>query len=184
MTRYILPCAALILALGTAPPLFWATPHADAAPARPKQVMPIALHRQGWELSDDNIVDVLHSLPLTLAIRRVEWHAPVISIDLTVPAPETTRTEMYKNIAEILSFCFSGTSNVQQVKLRLMAEDPWLDTRHLLLAADTGRSAWDSAMYRELRLTGEAALPEYIKSRLHVIETLLWKERYGGYFSG
>jgi len=181
MTRYILPCAALILALGTAQSLFQPEFHFDALPARPKQVMPVIVNQPGWELSDENIVDVLHSLPLTLAIRRVEWHAPAISIDLTVPAPDTSRTEMYKNMAEILSFCFSGTSNVQQVKLRLMAEDPWLDARHLLLAADAGRNAWDSVLYRELRLTGEEPLPEYIKRRLRVIETLLWKERYGAY---
>ncbi|MDR9853815.1 hypothetical protein RJP21_09395 [Paenibacillus sp. VCA1] len=178
MTRYILPCAALLFALGTAPSYGQPNHQQPILPVRPKQVMPVVLHEPGWELSDENIVDMLHSLPLTLTIRRVEWHAPAMSIDLTVPAPNTSRTEMYKNIAEILSFCFSGTSNVQQVKLRLMAEDPWLDTRHLLLAADAKRHIWDSALYRELRLTGEAPLPDYIKSKLHVIETLLWKDRF------
>ncbi|MDR0270305.1 hypothetical protein [Paenibacillus sp.] len=181
MNRIILPVAALLLTLGTVPVLqqLSSGPKLHAAVSRPKQVMPVVLHSSGWELSDENIVDELHSLPLTLAIRRVEWNEPAMSIDLIVSDPSVKRSEMYKNIAEILSFSFSGTSNVREVKLRILAEDPWYGTRHLLFAADTIREEWDTALYRGLRHTGETPLPDIVKLRLHVIETLLWKNRFG-----
>ncbi|BFH61786.1 hypothetical protein [Paenibacillus azoreducens] len=184
MNRIILPAAAFLLALGLAPaswqPNGGLMSHSPShtSVSRPKQVMPVVLHAAGKELNDENIVDELHSLPLTLTIRRVEWNQPSMSIDFIVPNPNTQRSEMYKNIAELLSFSFAGTSNVNQVKLRLIAEDPWLGTRHLLLAADAGREEWDMGLYFELRHVGEDSLPDVIKSRLHVIETNLWKTRF------
>ncbi|MCJ8011091.1 hypothetical protein MUG84_04945 [Paenibacillus sp. KQZ6P-2] len=178
MNRFILPGTALVITALTVLLLtHFSSFHTSAL--NQKQVMPVILHEPGLELSNDNIVDALHSLPLTMPIRKVEWNESAMSIDLTVKAPDTKLSEMYLNIADILSFSFSNTINVNQVKLRLIAEDKWLGTRHLLLAADTRREDWDNSLYWELQNTGEAPMPDMIKQRLHVIETILWKSQFG-----
>ncbi|GIP25582.1 hypothetical protein J23TS9_07120 [Paenibacillus sp. J23TS9] len=178
MNRFILTSAALFITLGTVL-LLLPFSNLHTSVSRSPETLPVLLHQPGWELSNDNIVDALHSLPLTMPIRRVEWNEPAMSIDLIVSAPDTKLSEMYENIADLLSFSFSSTINVNQVKLRLVAEDKWLGTKHLLLAADVRREDWDSGLNGELKRTGEAPLSDLIKQRFHVIETILWKNQFG-----
>ncbi len=183
MNRYILPVAALVITMGTA--LLLSPLHSlHTSASKTPQILPVLQHYKGWVLGNDNIVDALHELPLTLPIRRVEWNDSAMSIDLNVTAPDTKISEMYANIGEILSFSFHGTVNVNRVKLRLVAEDQWLGTKHLLLALDAKREVWDAGLMMELRRTGEAPLSEMMKQRLHVIETILWKNQFGAGQSG
>ncbi|MWV44724.1 hypothetical protein GRF59_13980 [Paenibacillus sp. HJL G12] len=178
MNRFILAGAALVITVGTAL-LLTQIGSLHTSVTSQKQAMPVILHQPGWELSNDNIVDALDSLPLTMQIHRVEWNESALSIDLIVTAPDTKLSEIYRNIADLLSFSFSGTLNVKQVKLRLVAEDKWVGTRHLLLAADARREDWDDNVFWELRREGEAPISDTLKQRLHVIETLLWKKQFG-----
>ncbi|MEC0372102.1 hypothetical protein [Paenibacillus chibensis] len=178
MNRFFLPGAAFFITMGTVLLLSpFDRPQNLISVSKP--AIPVSYQKPGWELTSGNIVDALHSLPLTLPIRRVEWTEPSMSIDLTVSGPEIKRSILYQNIADILTFSFSSTINVNQVKLRLLAEDKWLGTtKHLLLALDAKREDWDAGLRSELMRLGESPLPDPIKLRLHVIETMLWKNHF------
>lgn len=135
-------------------------------------------HHSNTTLSEDNLVDTLSSLHFTLPISQVEWKDSTLSIDLKVVTPDSTIGEIYENMAEAISFSFENTPNVDRLKLRLLAEDRWVDTRHLLLAADVSRQQWSTEWTSELRTNGEAPLPDHLKQAFHVTETKLWLNQF------
>lgn len=130
------------------------------------------------ELSNDNLVDELSSLPFTLPISRVVWKGSILTLDLKVEGHERSVADIYENMAEALLFSFHNTPNVDQLMLRLVAEDKWLNTRHLLLAANVSRSEWSTELTTRLQNNGERALPESLKQTLHVTETKLWDNQF------
>ncbi len=129
-------------------------------------------------LSDDNLVDTLSSLPFTLPISQVEWKKTTLSLDLKVVTSDSTITDIYENMAEAISFSFERTPNVNRLLLRLVAEDKWVNTRHLLLAADVSRQAWSEEWTNELRNNGEAPLPDHLKQTFRMTETKLWLNQF------
>lgn len=129
-------------------------------------------------LSDDNLVDILSSLPFTLPISQVEWKKSTLSLDLKIVTPESTITEIYENMAEAISFSFENTPNVNRLMLRLVAEDRWVNTRHLLLAADVSRQVWNTELNKELRNNGEAPLSDHLKQTFRITETKLWQNQF------
>ncbi|WP_438351276.1 hypothetical protein ACP8HI_11880 [Paenibacillus sp. FA6] len=129
-------------------------------------------------LSNDNLVDRLSSLPLTVPISRVEWSKSILTLDLKVVTSESTATEIYENMAEAISFCFEHTPNVDRLMLRLVAENKWLNSRHLLLAADVSRERWSSVLTEELKSNGETPLPDLLKQTFHMTETKLWQNQF------
>ncbi|MNP65499.1 hypothetical protein D3C76_1610950 [compost metagenome] len=84
---------------------------------------------------------------------------------------------MYKGMAEIISFAFERTTNIDQLLLRLVAEDRWVGSKYLLLAADVRRGNWPSSALSELRNTGDNELSSELKSWFRVTESHLWKKR-------
>ncbi|MGF7050034.1 hypothetical protein J2T13_004557 [Paenibacillus sp. DS2015] len=129
-------------------------------------------------LSPDNLVDELSSLPLTLPIVRVEWKSSILSLDLKVEGPERSVADMYQNMAEALTFSFHNTPNVDQLLLRLVAEDRWLNTRYLLLAINVSRYEWSSELTTSLQNNGDRPLTALLKQTLHVTETKLWNNQF------
>lgn len=177
LKRFLIPGLVLAVTLGSVlilPALY----HAEHTFARESRALAAFHPQSGWTLDNANIVDALDSLPLTLPIRKVEWESRVLTVDLKVATPEVSVSEIYSNIAEILTFSFDGTSNVDQILLRLVAEDKWLGTRHLLLAADVRRTEWSPELKQALGEAEEGPLADDIKARFHLTETKLWRDRF------
>lgn len=130
------------------------------------------------ELTNDNLVDGLSSLDLPVPIGKVDLTGGILSVDLKVTEEDFSADRIYQGMAEMLAFSFERTSNVDQLLLRLFAEDRWLGTKYLLLAADVRRSDWRTADLAELRQTGDRQLSEALRQRLRVTETQLWMSRF------
>ncbi|GAB6990310.1 hypothetical protein [Paenibacillus pini] len=177
MKRFIFPSVTMLVTLGAAMllPQFYVV-HTSAA--QQQSVVSTFNPYSQLMLSNDNIVDSLANLPLTLQIGSVEWENSILTIDLKVITPETTIPEIYNNLAEFVNFCFQRTSNVDQLMLRLVAEDKWLGTKHLLLAANIHREDWSADLNQQLDNTGEESLSEIVKQRFHVTETKLWRNQF------
>jgi hypothetical protein len=129
-------------------------------------------------LTDDNLVDTLSSVPFTLPISQVEWKKSTLSLDMKVLTAESTITDIYENMAEAISFSFENTPNVNRLMLRIIAEDRWVKTRHLLLAADVSRQAWSEEATIELRNYGEEPLSDHLKETFRVTEMKLWLNQF------
>ncbi|KFN09615.1 hypothetical protein [Paenibacillus macerans] len=130
------------------------------------------------ELTNDNLVDGLSSLDLPVPIGKVDLTGGILSVDLKVTEEDFSADRIYQGMAEMLAFSFERTSNVDQLLLRLFAEDRWLGTKYLLLAADVRRSDWRTTDLAELRQTGDRQLSEALRQRLRVTETQLWMSRF------
>lgn len=128
-------------------------------------------------LSDDNLVDGLSAVKLPVPIAKVDLNGSILSVDLKVTDDRFHKGELYGGIAEMISFAFERTTNIDQLLLRLVAEDRWLGTRYLLLAADVRRGAWPESALDELRNTGDAQLPKELREWFRMTETQLWKSR-------
>ncbi|MNW14329.1 hypothetical protein D3C71_2125260 [compost metagenome] len=81
-------------------------------------------------------------------------------------------------MARVISFAFQETVNVDQLLLRIVAEDKWLDSRRLLLAGDIRRSEWSSRLQEALETAPSRPLPESVKSGLRISESELWKKQF------
>ncbi|WP_150271047.1 hypothetical protein [Paenibacillus tepidiphilus] len=129
-------------------------------------------------LGNNNLVDALAALPLSLSVDSVGWNGRVLSLDLKVTGSDHTPGELYNNMAEAMTFAFQETSNVGQLLVRVIAEDKWLGTRRLLLAGDIRRTEWSPQLMEELRQAGDHPLPERLKTLLRISESDLWKQQF------
>lgn len=105
----------------------------------------------GLVLENDNLVDALSEIPFSLMIDKAGWENGVLSMDLKVNGDAHEPQELYRNMALAIGFAIQETSNVDQLLLRVVAEDRWLDTRRLLLAGDIRRSEWSPCCRRRWR---------------------------------
>lgn len=129
-------------------------------------------------LDNDNLVDVLGVLPLTLSIDSVGWEDHVLSLDLKLSGNDHKPEELYQNMAQAISFAIQETSNVDQLLLRIVAEDKWLGSRRLLLAGDIRRSEWSYALQDELQSAGNFPISDRLKRGFRISETELWKKQF------
>lgn len=127
-------------------------------------------------LADNNLVDGLASLELSVRIAKVDLNGQILSIDLRVTEEQFDKKQLYQSMAEVISFAMEDTSNIDQLLLRLIAEDQWLGTRYLLLAADVRRGAWPAQALEELRNAGQEELAPTLTRWFRITETHLWKE--------
>jgi hypothetical protein len=147
-------------------------------PTQPRQATTVFAGPSPAELTDDNLVDALVPLQLPMPIAKVELNRNILSIDLKVEGDQVGVDDLYRGMAEMVSFAFEHTSNIDQLLLRLMAEDRWLGTKYLLLAADVRRSEFSAEELNALRHAGSGELPEALRLRMRVTETRLWKSRF------
>ncbi|MHA6530909.1 hypothetical protein [Paenibacillus sp. BAC0078] len=143
-----------------------------------KHVVLETLGGSGTVLGNDNLVDRLAELPLTLSIDRVGWKSQVLTLDLKLTANDSEPQELYQNMAMAISFAFQDTTNVDQLLLRIVAEDKWLDSRRLLLAGDIRRSEWSLELQEALQNAGSRPLPDDIKKGFRISESELWKKQF------
>lgn len=140
---------------------------------------PVFAEERPLRLSDDNLVDALKQLSLSVPIAKVGWDGSILSIDLKVIDDNMTATDLYKNMAEFIAFSFGHTTNVDQLLIRLLAEDKWLGTRYLLLASDVRRGEWPLTALQQLKATHQEELSHDIVAWFRITETSLWRSRFG-----
>ncbi|WP_379162320.1 hypothetical protein [Paenibacillus sp. sgz5001063] len=133
---------------------------------------------EGVVLGNNNLVDLLEELPLTLSIDRVGLKGKVLSLDLKVTGNGPEPQVIYQNMALAISFAFQETVNVDQLLLRIVAEDNWLDSRRLLLAGDIRRGEWSPVLQEALQSAASRPLPESLKNGLRISESELWKKHF------
>lgn len=132
-------------------------------------------------LTDSNLVDMLSALPLHLDIARVDLRGTLLAVDLKVRSSSGGTAPIYEDMAEVAEMALLRCDNIGQLRLRLVAEDPWTASRHLLLASEVSRyELADDAeeVLQELKTAGDNPLNPSLKERLHIVETALWKKSY------
>lgn len=127
-------------------------------------------------LSDENLVDGLVALQLPVPLSKVDLGEEILSVDLKIAEDQFDKSQIYSAMAELISFAFERTTNVDQLLLRIVAEDRWLGTRYLLLAADVHRDEWPQRALELLRNTGDEELPDDLLSWFHITRTNLWRQ--------
>ncbi|MEC0181814.1 hypothetical protein P4H61_09905 [Paenibacillus peoriae] len=154
----------------------------DSGTAAVRETQAAISTQQRVRLTDDNLVDTLKELPLTTPIASVSWEHSVLTLDVKLSKEETAPLEIYQNMAELVAFSFYGTTNVQQLLLRVVTLDKWSGERHLLLASDIRRNEWTNEALEQLRSREGAELPEQLKSRFRITVTPMWQKRFGGVY--
>lgn len=134
----------------------------------------LADHRPA-ELNNDNLVDRLSTIQLPLRLAKVDLEQRILSVDLKVTDNTVSPALAYRSIAEMMEFSFAETSDVEQLLLRIVAEDRWLGTRYLLLAVDIHRGESPATLVEQLKSAGNEELAPEVKNLLRMTETQLWK---------
>ncbi|MNI56939.1 hypothetical protein D3C73_1119710 [compost metagenome] len=151
---------------------------ASLEPALPHYRAVETLGAGGTTLTDDNLVDAMNKLPFSLVIDSVGWKNRVLSLDLKVTGNDHEPKELYQNMALAISFAFQETENVDQLLLRVVAEDKWLDSRRLLLAGDIRRGEWSLQLQQALQTSGNQPLAASLKNGFRISESELWRKQF------
>lgn len=130
------------------------------------------------ELNDAGLVDALTGLPLHLKISRADYDNGALTLDIKLNDQSDTVTDVYEDVASIMSFSFEGTDNVQQLYLRVIAIDRWGGKRYLLLASNMNREIWDSRYAEALTQLENGEMPPAIASSLNITFTNLWLKQF------
>ncbi|WP_025691448.1 hypothetical protein [Paenibacillus zanthoxyli] len=134
--------------------------------------------KDGIILGNANLVDSVGSLPFSMSIGSVGLENGVLSLDLKITDSRLQPSEVYADMAKAFLFAFRDTENIDQVMLRVIAEDKWLGTARLLLAADARRQELSGELLRELQTAGNLPLPGRLKAAFRISETSLWKNQF------
>ncbi|MCM3784020.1 hypothetical protein M3231_13645 [Neobacillus mesonae] len=144
----------------------------------PQESREVLVDTEHFKLDDHNLVDSLHELKLSAPISKVRWSNDVLTLDLKVEGGAIVPSDIYTDMASVASFSFEETANVQQLMLRVMAEDEWLGSRHMLLSADIRRSEWRPEALNMLKEWKNPELPDELKKWFHMSETNLWRKQF------
>lgn len=134
--------------------------------------------KQVIDLTENNLVDELSRLPLSVRLSKVKLDQSILSVDLKIGDESYQPSVLYLNMAELIRFSFERTSNVSQLLIRLVAEDKWVGTKHLLLASDVRRGEWPPSALDDLENLGDHPLPDELKQYFRFTVTSLWKNRF------
>lgn len=127
------------------------------------------------KLNDQNIVDHLIELPMSLDIYRVDWGHSILSIDLQLANEDVHPTLVYKDLTEISHFGLESMDNVKQVLVRVFEKGP-LDPNHIqfMLAMDAHRNDWSSVQYESLK-QNEISINQFLHSSFSFTTTQKWE---------
>lgn len=143
-----------------------------------KPVSAVFAEQKPLALTEENLVDHLVQLDLHVRLSRAELAGSILSVDLKVNEQEFDKAELYRGMAEVISFALERTSNVDQLLLRIVAEDRWVGSKYLLLAADVRRGGWPASALINMRDTGNDELSPELKSWFRITESHLWKQQH------
>ncbi|ANA82034.1 hypothetical protein PVOR_13504 [Paenibacillus vortex V453] len=130
------------------------------------------------ELNDAGLVDALMELPLHLRISRADYDDGALTLDIKLNDQSDTVTDVYEDVASVMSFSFEGTDNVQQLYLRVIAIDRWGGKRYMLLASNMSRETWDPRYAEALTQLENGDMPPALTSSLNITFTNLWLKQF------
>ncbi|WP_433946427.1 hypothetical protein [Paenibacillus sp. SN-8-1] len=130
------------------------------------------------DLTENNLVDELSRLPISVRLAKVNLNQSILSVDLKIGDESYQPSVLYLNMAELIRFSFERTSNVSQLLIRLVAEDKWVGTKYLLLASDVRRGEWPPSALDDLENLGNHALTDELKHYFRFTVTSLWRNRF------
>lgn len=159
---------ALVMAVFTARGNTWSGTKAYSAFADEKVI----------DLTENNLVDELSRLPISIRLSKVNLDQSILSVDLKIGDGSYQPSVLYLNMAELIRFSFERTSNVNQLLIRLVAEDKWVGTKHLLLASDVRRGEWPPSALDDLENLGDHPLSDELRQYFRFTVTSLWKNRF------
>ncbi|MNH78078.1 hypothetical protein D3C87_240450 [compost metagenome] len=159
---------ALVMAVFTARGNTWSATKAYSAFADEKVI----------DLTENNLVDELSRLPISIRLSKVNLDQSILSVDLKIGDESYQPSVLYLNMAELIRFSFERTSNVSQLLIRLVAEDKWVGTKHLLLASDVRRGEWPPSALDDLENLGDHPLSDELRQYFRFTVTSLWKNRF------
>lgn len=130
------------------------------------------------ELSSENLVDEMSRLRLPVKLSKVDLRQHILSVDLKLTGDNFKPALVYESLAELISFSIGQTDNVYQLLVRVVAEDPWMKSKYLLLAADIRKGQWPNELLQQLQELGNEELPREMKIWFRMTETKLWQSHF------
>jgi hypothetical protein len=130
----------------------------------------------GDRLTDDNLVDYMAHLPLSLAIRKVDWREPVLYIDLYVK-DGTERNLVFTDIRDICLFGLQSMRNVSKVMMRIYDSPRGSSSLLLAISADSFAKRKLTERLRDAGTDGDAE--QLVRSVFQVQETPRWPLLFG-----
>ncbi|UQZ81928.1 hypothetical protein SK3146_01084 [Paenibacillus konkukensis] len=126
-------------------------------------------------VSDNNIVDVMSKVQLHLRISHVELTHAIVSVDLFA-SPSSEKAEIIQDMYELSRYFFSGTTNINQVLIRVLDGSKEGGTS-LLLATDARREKWLPGEITPRTQSAEE-MEQYLQSHFRVTYTAKWQQRF------
>lgn len=136
---------------------------------------------QPQKMTEENMVDGLANLSLRLSLAKVEWHEPLMTIDLHMNK-QLDPDEIYRDILELARMGFHQRMNVDQMLIRVMEKPSFIQgntDEKLLMTVDARRDRMKSITNIQVPI-GKGQTRRILQNHAMVTYTVYWKERYGG----
>lgn len=133
---------------------------------------PVFAYRVPQTLERMQLVDFLASVSIAPRMERVSWQENVLEIDLSVNRQHRlTPDELYRTLHLLTSHALLGTTNVQELLIRIMWEQP--DGQPLLLASFV---AHRTDLAKDPRMSNAHQLPLelYLSNLFKFTKTASW----------
>lgn len=131
----------------------------------------IPTFQQTRQLTEQNLVDRLTRLPLMLDIRRADWNATVLEVDLLAYSRPEQDT-VYHDLYELEKLGLAETANVSQVLVRVLQATPGSLRNGQLLVAMDARKEDKKGTLRTPEGSGE--IQRYLQTRHRMTYTQKW----------
>ncbi|MFO7263495.1 MAG: hypothetical protein C0P68_005115 [Bacillota bacterium] len=133
---------------------------------------PVFAYRVPQTLDRMHLVDFLASVPMTARMERVSWKDHVLEIDLSVQLGQRlTADELYRTLYALSSHALLGTTNVQELLVRILWEQP--DEPPLLLASFVAHRT-DLAKDPRMSNVHQLPLELYLSHLFKLTKTASW----------
>ena len=136
---------------------------------------------QSQKMTDENMVDGLTKLSLRLSLAKVEWHEPLMTIDLHMNK-QLDPEEIYRDILELASLGFHQRMNVDQMLIRVLEKPSFIQgstDEKLLMTVDARRDRMRPVTELQAPIS-KGDMRRLLQNHAIMTYTGYWKDRYGG----
>jgi hypothetical protein len=132
-------------------------------------------------VTEDNLVDLIASVPVEMRVRKVKLDHTILSIDLII-AGKTESQVVFHDLYRIAQFAIAQTSNLNRVLVRVFETDHNADgsfpRNSLLLSTDMKRNHLDG-----LNKVKFDKSPNFYRKLMEAKSEITYTERWSQHFS-
>lgn len=138
----------------------------------------VSLQMKSVQLSNDNIVDVLNANVDTTRLTKVNLNQHILEVELLIDTGQSPQNYIYEEFPQYIALAFKYTTNVEQLKLKVMEQQLNSNNKVYILTSHIYRNdAWLERGIEQLNAINWLEDDGW-RQRLRLNKTIYWQKQY------